>query len=77
MTAASAPRTASHGRWAERLAIGLLFAFALASLWIQAGSWRFEDVGAYWEAAFRLRDGLPLYGGPSDPDSYRVFRYAP
>jgi hypothetical protein len=77
MTDASAFPTARGGRWAERLAIGLLFAFALANLWLQLGNWRFEDVGAYWEAAFRLRDGLPLYGGPSDPDSYRVFRYAP
>ncbi len=70
------PRT-SGARWAERLSIGLLFAFALASLLLQTASWRFEDVGAYWEAANRLRDGLPLYGGPTDPDSYRVFRYAP
>ena len=71
------PPRRSAARWAERLAIGLLFAFALASVWLQTGDWRFEDVGAYWEAAFRLRDGLPLYGGPADPDSYRVFRYAP
>lgn len=76
MTDASAA-PARGGRWAERLSIGLLFAFALANLWLQMGNWRFEDVGAYWEAAFRLRDGLALYGGPADPDSYRVFRYAP
>ncbi len=77
MTDAPASPASSQARWAGRLAIGLLFAFALANLWLQAGAWRFEDVGAYWEAAHRLRDGLPLYGGPSDPDSYRVFRYAP
>ena len=71
---AQAPRSS---RWAKVLAIGLLFAFALANLLLQSGGWGFEDVGAYWEAAFRLRDGLPLYGGPTDPDSYRVFRYAP
>jgi hypothetical protein len=77
MTDASAVAMSRQTRWSQRLAIGLLFAFALANLWIQRGSWGFEDVGAYWEAAFRLRDGLPLYGGPGDPDSYRVFRYAP
>ena len=77
MTDAPASSSPIRARWAERLAIGLLFAFALASVWLQTGDWRFEDVGAYWEAAFRLREGLPLYGGPADPDSYRVFRYAP
>jgi hypothetical protein len=60
-----------------RLAIGLLLLFALTDIWLRMGNWHFEDVGAYWEAAHRIRSGLPLYGGPSDPDSYRVFRYAP
>lgn len=60
-----------------RLAIGLLLFFALTDIWLRMGNWHFEDVGAYWEAAHRIRSGLPLYGGPSDPDSYRVFRYAP
>lgn len=77
MTDAPAVATSRQVRWSQRLAIGLLFAFALANLWLQMGNWGFEDVGAYWEAAFRLRDGLPLYGGPGHPDSYRVFRYAP
>ena len=64
-------------RWLPRLAIGLLLFFALTDIWLRMGNWHFEDVGAYWEAAHRIRSGLPLYGGPSDPDSYRVFRYAP
>ena len=59
------------------MAIGLLLFFALTDIWLRMGNWHFEDVGAYWEAAHRIRSGLPLYGGPSDPDSYRVFRYAP
>lgn len=41
------------------------------------GSWGFEDVDAYWDAAMRLRAGEPLYPAGVDPDNYRVFRYAP
>jgi hypothetical protein len=46
----------------------------LALIW---NEWGFEDVNAYLGAAHRLRDGAPLYDGSLDPDSYRVFRYAP
>jgi len=46
----------------------------LALIW---NEWGFEDVNAYLGAAQRLRDGDPLYAGELDPDSYRVFRYAP
>jgi hypothetical protein len=60
-----------------RLAIGLLLLFALGDLWLRRANWGFEDVRAYWEAALRVREGLPLYGGTDDPNSYGVFRYAP
>ncbi len=76
-TNAAVTSDARRRRWPARLAIGLLLFFALTDIWLRMGNWHFEDVGAYWEAAHRIRDGLPLYGGPSDPDSYRVFRYAP
>jgi hypothetical protein len=64
-------------RLAERLVIGLLFANAVIAIYLIAGSWGFEDVDAYWDAAMRLRDGQPLYDPALDPDNYRVFRYAP
>lgn len=60
-----------------RLAIGLLLLFAIGDIWLLRANWGFEDVRAYWEAALRLRQGLPLYGGTNDPNSYAVFRYAP
>lgn len=59
------------------MAIGLLLLFAIGDIWVLRANWGFEDVGAYWEAALRLRQGLALYGGTDDPNSYAVFRYAP
>jgi Glycosyltransferase family 87 len=59
------------------LAIGLLLLFAIGEIWLLRANWGFEDVRAYWDAALRLRNGLPLYGGTDDPNSYAVFRYAP
>jgi hypothetical protein len=34
------------------------------------------DADAYWHAAQRLREGLPLYGGPRG-DETEIYRYAP
>jgi hypothetical protein len=59
------------------VAIGLLVLFAIGDLWVLRANWGFEDVRSYWEAALRVRQGLPLYGGTDDPNSYAVFRYAP
>jgi len=62
---------------AVRGIIGLLFATTIIRVAVIAGNWGFEDVDAYWDAALRLRNGEPLYLPDLDPDSYRVFRYAP
>jgi hypothetical protein len=70
-------RPRNRRRWVTRLAIGLLLLFAIGDIWVRRGNWGFEDVRAYWEAALRVREGLPLYGGTDDPNSYGVFRYAP
>jgi hypothetical protein len=61
----------------QRLVIGLLFATMIVRIWLIAGDWTFGDINAYWLAAERLKTGEPLYLGSLDPDSYRVFRYAP
>jgi alpha-1,2-mannosyltransferase len=57
--------------------VALLFAMMIVRIWLIAGDWSFGDVNAYWLAAERLKHGEPLYLGSLDPDSYRVFRYAP
>jgi hypothetical protein len=64
-------------RFLERFVIGLLFAAMLIRIALIWNEWTFADVNAYLAAAHRLRDGQPLYAGFLDPDSYRVFRYAP
>ncbi|MDH4334213.1 MAG: DUF2029 domain-containing protein [Chloroflexota bacterium] len=74
---AAAPAPSVRRRWLGVLAIGLLSLFAALDIWQRRGNWQFEDVRAYWDAALRLRDGLPLYGGTDDPNNYAVFRYAP
>jgi len=63
--------------WAQRFVIGLLFGTMLIRLALIATDWNFGDINAYWLAAERLKHGEPLYLGSLDPDSYRVFRYAP
>jgi hypothetical protein len=67
----------SRRRWVGPIAIGLLLLFAIGDIWLRRANWGFEDVRAYWEAALRVRQGLPLYGGTDGPNSYGVFRYAP
>jgi len=73
----ASPGASRRRRWVGTLAIGLLLFFALGDIWVRRGNWLFEDVRAYWDAAMRLREGLPLYGGSTGPNSYSVFRYAP
>jgi Glycosyltransferase family 87 len=64
-------------RWLEQFVLALLFGTMLIRVALIWNNWGFEDVNAYWLAAHRLREGQPLYLGSLDPDSYRVFRYAP
>lgn len=64
-------------RFLERFVIGLLFAGMLIRIALIWNEWTFADVEAYLSAAHRLRDGLPIYGGGFDANSYHVFRYAP
>lgn len=53
----------------------ILGAYALAATLAISTHWYFEDAGAYWEAALRLRAGEPLYVDHLiDPELYR---YAP
>lgn len=51
--------------------------FGVALVWANAPSWDLEDMDAYWNAAQRLRDGLPLYPAIADPGAADVFRYSP
>ena len=77
MSAPAAGRLRRFRPLLERAVIALLFGTMLIRLALIAGDWNFGDVNAYWLAAERLRAGEPLYLPTLDPDSYRVFRYAP
>lgn len=55
------------------ICIGVGLAFVLSNVI----SWDLEDMDAYWNAAVRLRDGLPLYPAVPDPGAADVFRYSP
>jgi hypothetical protein len=62
-------------RLAYRLALSVLILIAVLALAAVTTHWYFEDAGAYWEGAQRLRNGEPLYVdhiiGPE------LYRYAP
>jgi glycosyl transferase family 87 len=77
MPAATAAAWARRQRLATRIVIGLLFGTMLIRIALIATDWNLGDINAYWLAAERLKHGEPLYLGSLDPDSYRVFRYAP
>ncbi len=59
---------------ARALVFAILIAYALGATVAVVTHWYFEDAGAYWNAALRLREGGPLYVGGNDPTTYR---YAP
>jgi len=60
------------------LVLAICIGFGLAFLIANVRSWQLEDADAYWNAALRIRHGLPLYI-PVDPnaDEMLAYRYAP
>lgn len=63
--------------WQRLLALAVACGFGVAFVWANVRSWNLEDMDAYWNAAQRLRDGLPLFPAVADPGAADVFRYAP
>jgi glycosyl transferase family 87 len=69
--------------WMVRIALPRMLVLALCigygisnTIW-SATQWEIPDIGAYWNAALRLREGLPLYPAVSDVNASEVYRYAP
>jgi hypothetical protein len=58
-------------------AFAILIAYAVAALIAVPTHWHFEDAGAYWNAAERLREGGPLYFSSPDLGLPELYRYAP
>ena len=58
------------------VALAICVGFGLAFVLSNVVSWDLEDMDAYWNAALRLRHGLPLYPAVSDPGAADVYRYS-
>lgn len=65
-------------RMGQIVVLAISIGFGLAFVIANVRSWELEDAEAYWNAANRLREGLPLYV-PVDPnaDETLAYRYAP
>jgi len=63
--------------WARLVTLAVACGLGVAFVWANVTSWNLEDMNAYWNAAQRLRDGLPLFPVATDPGAPEVFRYAP
>lgn len=64
-------------RWAKRTVMVLVVGFGIAQVLLTLSDWHLRDMGAYWEAAERLRTGEPLYPPLADPEASTTYRYAP
>jgi hypothetical protein len=59
------------------VAISLVVVGFQSTRWVLLSPWQLGgDMEAYWQAALRLREGLPLYPALSDLDAHSVFRYS-
>jgi hypothetical protein len=64
-------------RWARFGVAAVAIGVSIALIILAIRGWTVEDSSAYWQAALRLRAGLPLYPANADPGASDVYRYAP
>ena len=64
-------------RVARTVALAVVIGIGLFNLVQAATNWTLSDASAYWNAALRLREGLPLYPLLANVDASEVYRYAP
>ena len=64
-------------RLARLLVIALIVGVGISQLVLTVGNWHLSDMGAYWEAAERLRAGEPLYPALASTEGSSIYRYAP
>ena len=69
--------TSTSIRLARTVAMAVVIGIGLFNLYQAAANWTLSDASAYWNAALRLRDGMPLYLSPANVDASEVYRYAP
>lgn len=73
----SAVRRQWPWRYAILLAEAVVIGIAIFNVLLLLNVHPLSDMNAYWDAAQRLRDGLPLYPPLLDTQSAEVYRYAP
>lgn len=76
MQVSSAGRTLPE-RGLRILVLAVACGFGVAGVVFAIRDWSLVDMEAYWSAALRLRDGLPLYPPLADTTTADVYRYAP
>lgn len=67
----------SAARIARLIVVALVLGLGISQLILTIGDWHLSDMGAYWNAAHRLRDGEPLYPQLAGTEGSDVYRYAP
>jgi hypothetical protein len=64
-------------RIARLVVTALVVGVGISQVILTLGDWHLSDMGAYWDAAHRLREGDPLYPPLADTEASSVYRYAP
>jgi len=59
------------------LVLVICILYGIGTVIWSASAWEIPDIGAYWNAALRLREGGPLYPPVTDVNASEVYRYAP
>jgi len=59
------------------LVVGICVLYGVGNVIYSALAWEIPDIGAYWNAALRLRAGDALYPAVADVNASEVYRYAP
>jgi hypothetical protein len=76
-TAPAVRRQLPWRRFAILFAEAVVIGVAIFNLRLLLNVHLLSDMNAYWDAAMRLRDGLPLYPSLLDTQAAEVYRYAP
>lgn len=64
-------------RLPQIVVLAICIGYGVGNVIWSSSAWEIPDVGAYWNAALRLRAGEPLYPPVGDVNASEVYRYAP
>lgn len=62
---------------ARMLVLAICVGYGIGNVVWSTTAWEIPDIGAYWNAALRLREGGALYPPVADVNASEVYRYAP